>query len=360
MEKGDLGEGVSLIDPLADQRWDRFVDQHPFGWITHLSGWKSVLEGTFPHMRGYYLTLCDSAGLLKAALPIYSVQSWLTGRRLVSIPFATLSDPLATDPADMERLFAAALNLSRRLAMPRMEIRTFSAPYLLDRDKYITDSRNKHHSLYLCDDPELVKHSFHRTCVRQRIHRAEQSGLRIVSGRTEDDLQQFYLLHRMTRKRHALPPQPYLFIKAIWQTFADGGKAELLLAYKEDVALAGIIVFRYKGRVSVEFSAVDTDYNHYSPIPLLLWNSIRDSCLSGYRVLDFGRTSASNKTLLDFKSHWGTRVSDLQTFFYPKLPVHNTRLTDHLVAQKIFQYVCNKAPDNALGYLGDFCYRHLG
>jgi len=42
----------------------------------------------------------------------------------------------------------------------------------------------------------------------------------------------------MTRKRRALPPQPYLFIKSIWQTFAESGKVELLLAYKEDVAVA--------------------------------------------------------------------------------------------------------------------------
>jgi len=78
LEKGDLGEGIGLIDPLADRRWDRFVDQHPFGWITRLSGWKSVLEWTFPHMRGYYLTLCDSAGVLKAALPICSSSTCCT------------------------------------------------------------------------------------------------------------------------------------------------------------------------------------------------------------------------------------------------------------------------------------------
>jgi hypothetical protein len=29
-----------LIDPARDPRWDRFVKKHPFGWITHLSGWK--------------------------------------------------------------------------------------------------------------------------------------------------------------------------------------------------------------------------------------------------------------------------------------------------------------------------------
>ena len=47
--------------------------------------------------------------LVRAALPIYAVESGLMGRRLVSIPFATLCDPLVTDPADMEILGDAVL-----------------------------------------------------------------------------------------------------------------------------------------------------------------------------------------------------------------------------------------------------------
>ena len=34
-------EEVIEIDPLKDPRWDTFVENHPFGWIVHLSGWKT-------------------------------------------------------------------------------------------------------------------------------------------------------------------------------------------------------------------------------------------------------------------------------------------------------------------------------
>ena len=358
--EGDLGPGVSIIDPLRNHRWDRFVEQHPFGWITHLSGWKKVLDNTFPHMHGYYLTLFDSAGYIKAALPIYSVDSWLIGRRLVSIPFATLCDPLVTDSADMERLVSAAVTLSEKISIPRIEIKTVSTAHLLDRERFFTDCTYKQHSLRLCHDPGLMKGSFHRTCVRQRITRAEQSGLRLVKGRCQDDLQQFYVLHCKTRKRKGLPLQPYLLIKSLWQAFAGSNMVELLLCYKEDVAVAGVFLLKYKERVSVEYSAANPAYNEYSPIHFLLWNTIKESCLSGYRVLDFGRTSAQNKSLMDFKSHWGTEVSDLPHFIYPKDPARNTSIHEDTVAKKLLQYVCNKAPDPALSYLGDFCHRHLG
>jgi hypothetical protein len=360
LENGGLGDGIGIIDPLNDQRWDRFVERHPFGWITHLSGWKRVLDECFSHMHGYYLTLSDSAGDLKAALPIYSVDSWLTGRRLVSIPFATLSDPLSSTPEDMERLLCAAITLSKYLNTTHIVIKTVSTSPLLNWEKYAPDCHNKQHSIHLCKDPDLIKESFHRTCVRQRIKRAQESGLRIVSGSTDADLQKFYDLHCMTRKRCSLPPQPYPFIRSIWQAFAGSKRVELLLAYKEDVAVAGIILFKYKNRVSVEFLAVDAAYHNLSPVHLLFWSSIRDACLAGYGVLDFGSTSIHNKTLMNFKSHWGTQVTDLPHFFYPNVPTHSLKLKEDSAVQKALRYVCNNAPDCILHCIGDFCYRHLG
>jgi hypothetical protein len=48
---------VTIIDPLKDGQWDEFIENHPLGWICHLSGWKRVLEKSFKHIRGYYLVL---------------------------------------------------------------------------------------------------------------------------------------------------------------------------------------------------------------------------------------------------------------------------------------------------------------
>jgi hypothetical protein len=358
--QGDLGEGVGIIDPLRNHRWDRFVERHPYGWLTHLSGWKRVLDETFPHLHGYYLTIQDQAGGIEGALPLYSVDSWLMGKRLVSIPFATLCDPLVADAKEMERLFRAAVTLSRRIGIPRIEIKTVCASHLLDKDSFITDSGYKRHFLNSGDDPDRIRKTFHRTCVRQRIARAEQSGLRLVRGASESHLKQFYLLHRQTRKRNGLPPHPYRLIKSLANAFAGSCKVELLLCYKEDEAVAGVMVFKYKDRVSVEYSAVNASYNALSPVHLLFWNTIKDACLAGYRILDFGQTSIHNKSLMEFKSHWGTEVSDLPHFIYPNDPALSLAAHQDTLGKKLLQYVCNKAPDPALTYLGDFCYRHLG
>ena len=106
---------IKLIDPITDPRWDKFVENHPFGWICHLSGWKQVLEKSFKHMKGYYFALLDNSGNIQAALPIFEVKSWLTGNRLVSIPFATLCDPLISKSEEMAILLEAVLEYSEEL-----------------------------------------------------------------------------------------------------------------------------------------------------------------------------------------------------------------------------------------------------
>ena len=90
-----MANEVIIIDPLNDERWDKFVENHNWGWLCHLAGWKQVLEKSFKHMKGYFLVLLNNRKKhIKAALPVYQVKSWMTGNKLVSIPFATLSDPL--------------------------------------------------------------------------------------------------------------------------------------------------------------------------------------------------------------------------------------------------------------------------
>lgn len=358
--EADLGRGVTLIDPLRNHRWDRFVHAHPYGWITHLSGWKRVLDKNFPHMCGYYLAFTTPDGDIKAALPIYAVRSWLTGRRLVSIPFATLCDPLVSDPSEMEILCDAVLRLAEHLQISRIEIRTAQAPHLLDREKFRTDCGLKHHFIRLSRDPEEVRMRFHRSCVRQRILRAERSGLNIIRGRRETDLMDFYLLHRGMRRKKGLPPQPYALVKSLWQTFSGQGLGELLLCRKGAETVAGVLLFNYKGRVSIEYSAMNTDHISCSPLHFLLWSIIKDACRAGYQRFDFGQTKEHNKSLMDFKSHWGTEILDLPHFLYPNDSEPPCPIYDRSLARKALHYLCNKAPDTALSYLGEFCYRHMG
>ena len=129
-------------------------------------------------------------------------------------------------------------------------------------------------------------------------------------------LSDFYSLYVGTRKHLGLPPQPYGFIRSLWKTFAPSGAVEILAAELDGRQVAGILLLKYRERVSVEYSVHDERYRDLSPVHFLFWEAMKMSRAGGYRIFDLGRTAASNKSLMDFKRRWGTQVVDLPEFHF--------------------------------------------
>ena len=350
---------VILIDPCNDERWDRFVESHPFGWICHLSGWKKVLENSFSHIKGNVLALEESHEIV-AGIPIYEIKSWLTGKRLVSIPYATLSDPLIISKEHIEILLQALKEWKARKKFAFIEIRCLQSDSLTLNSFFYRTLYFKHHYIILDKSLEEIKKSCHRSCVRQRINRAEKSGILIKKGKDESDLRDFYKLYLMTRKRLFLPPQPYKFFKSIWDTFYLDKRIELLLAEKNQKAIAGLFLFKFKNRVSAECAGSNENFNDLSPNHLLFWKAIKMAHEEGFEVFDFGRTSPKSKSLMDFKNRWGTKEVDLPIYYYPKEIAINSDNRESSLGYTIVQKLCRITPYPFSQYLGQFIYRHLG
>ena len=352
---------VQIIDPSQDSRWDQFLEKHPFGWVVHLSAWKKVLEKCFKHMKGYYLVLCDATTMdILAGLPLFEVRSWLTGNRLVSIPFATLCDPLISSNEQMDMLFNSALKLSRDLGIPRIELRSFASSPLINNNRMVRDDFYKHHFIPLDKKPEELKKSFHRTNVRQRIRRAQNVRLGHRVADSGSDMMAFYELHTKTRKKIGLPPQPYTFFKELWETFSPSKQMVLLLAERNNTTLAGLILFKFKDRVSAEFLASDEQYLNVSPNHLLFWEAIKSAYHDGYKVFDFGRTSPNNESLMTFKKRWGTQVVDLPHYFYPENAFKPGEMLESSMSYRIINKMCHCSSESVCKLLGRICYSHMG
>src|ERR1700691_3462068 len=95
---------IHWISPDEYGEWDAFVTRHPLGLVYHLSSWQKVLDSAFEHIRGQFLVLRDERGEIQAGLPIYTVKSWLLKDRTVSVPFATMCDPLISSKQDFDLL----------------------------------------------------------------------------------------------------------------------------------------------------------------------------------------------------------------------------------------------------------------
>ena len=351
---------MSEVDPSRDERWETFVESHPFGWICHTAAWKEILETSFKHVRARYLALTrEKTGEIKAALAICHVRSWMTGNRLVSLPFATLCDPLVSSADEFKILLDAAIALREQLGSKYLEIRALHSRELLTDGRMSLHRNYKHHYLTLDREPRQLMKRFHRTCVRQRIRRAQNSQLKVEEGKNETDLREFYCLYLKTRQRLLLPPQPYRFIRTLWQKLHHRDSVTLLLARHNGQSIGGMMLLMFKDRVSAEYAVVDEDFLHLSPNHLLFWTAIKKAQTEGFGVFDFGRTATDNRGLMDFKRRWGTQVVDLIQAFSPvnaaqQLPGYAG------LSQKVLATLCTRTPVSAYRALGNFCYRHLG
>lgn len=351
---------VFLIDPLTDPRWDSFVEKHPFGKIAHTSSWKRVLEDSFANIKGYYLALEDQSGItLKAALPLFESRGQLSGHRLVSIPHATLCDPLVSSSDELSALIDAAVRLQQKKKIISIEVRSLDAFPLLNDKRISRHHFLKNHYIDLDKSQEELFRSFHRTCVRQRILRAENSDLRLVVGQDERDLTSFFQLFVKTRKRLGFPPQPYRFLTSLWREFGTTGKMSVLLAERRQKILSGLILFKYRDRVSAEFLAWDTGCRDVSPNHYLLWEAIKAAQSEGYSIFDFGATSPNNTTLMEFKKHWGTKIIDITHCYCPQQKSDDYESKELSVQYKLTKKICPYIPDSVLIHLGYFFYNYL-
>ena len=77
---------VYRIDPLKDERWVRFVEEHPDASVFHTPAWLTALERTYGYEPVVFTTSPPDAEL-KNAIVFCRIESWLTGHRIVSLPF---------------------------------------------------------------------------------------------------------------------------------------------------------------------------------------------------------------------------------------------------------------------------------
>jgi len=351
---------TEFIDPVNDARWDKFVEGHPFGWLTHLSSWKKVVEKSFEHMKGYYPALVDKGtDEIRAALPVFEIKSWLTGRKLVSIPWATLSDPLVTCREEFDLLAREVHDLTEKLGADHVEIRSLYTAAMIDDGIPGERPHFKHHYLILDHDLDRLKRSFHRTCVQQRIRRALGSNLTLRTGDSEEHLKIMYVLHVKNRKQKCLPPQPYIFFKNMWEILYPEKRISLLIAEYDGQPIAALLLFKFRDRISAEVAHMDENFRGISPNIFLFWEAIMQAVHDDYRIFDFGRTAPTNQSLMAFKSRWGTNVTDISFFYYPEKKCHE--LTE-IYSQRynMIKLLCKYTPDFVQPYIGRFCYRHTG
>ena len=81
---------IQIINPIEYEGWDDLLLSTQDYSFFHSSAWAKVLKEAY-HYSPTYFTIFDN-GNLKALVPVMQVDSFLTGKRGVSLPFTDYSD----------------------------------------------------------------------------------------------------------------------------------------------------------------------------------------------------------------------------------------------------------------------------
>ena len=212
---------VYAIDPLHDPRWGAFVDEHPRASVFHTKPWLDALRWTYGYQPIAYTT-SPPGGDLRNALVFCQIKSWVTGRRLVSLPFSDHCEPLIDSGTDFEYMLKYLQTDGRSDDWKYIEVRPVSS---IPRCTSVLEGfrPSKQYCLHTIDlrsEEEKLFLQFHKSSVQQRIRRAEREGLVYECGRSDVLLKKFFQLMVLARQRHNIPPQPEKWFHTLWRTWA--------------------------------------------------------------------------------------------------------------------------------------------
>ena len=212
--------------------------------------------------------------------------------------------------------------------------------------------------LHLLDlKPSLTKlfNSFHESCVRRKIARAQREGLVYEEGTSEELLLKFYRLNVLTRRRHQIPPQPLAWFQNLIACVGENLKIRLVMHHGE--AAAGMLTIRHKATMTYKYGCSDSRFHRMGAMQLLMWEAIHEAKQDGLQYFDMGRTEWDNQGLMHFKDRWGTSRS---TLTYLRYPAQKMRTCPEYTSSRFARMVFPLAPDSLLTTVGKVLYRHIG
>lgn len=349
---------VYRLDPRIDARWPSFLESHPRASVFHSPEWLEALFRTYQY-ESFVLTTTPAGEALRNGVVFCVVNSWLTGRRLVSLPFSDHCEPLLDGPEDLSAIAGAMEREVQREHWRYIEIRPLSSFNI------VTDLDHKtvtygFHQLDL--EPELgdLYRKFHKDSIQRKIRRAEREGLRYVEGRTSSLLDTFYRLFKMTRGRHRVPPQPRRWFKNLMDCFGDALK--IRVAYKVDEAVSAMITLRHKDTLIYKYGGSDSRFCRFGGVHLLYWQSIQEAKREGLRYFDLGRTDAGQDGLVTFKNRWGATFSTLTYSRYATSDnsTHVFDLPGKRWKSRVAKRLLGQLHPRVLSLIGSVLYKHVG
>ena len=334
--------GASVLE-IDDPAWTEFVVSHPASTVFHTPEWASVIADCYGFRTFAIVVYRD--GKILSGCPVVEIRAPLGGRRWVSLPF-TDECPLLTLEDTGDAVVKALSRLAHARNVTDFEIRSC----LSASDGVYPLFRGYRHVVRLPTQPEDLHL---RKSYRNLRNKAKREGVTIRRGVSTEDMDGFYRLHVMTRRRHGVPVQPKRFFDLIGRRLIEPGLGFILTAEYEGSAAAASIFLSHKDTLVTKYAASNPSVRDIGAGHLLDWVSLDSACREGYRLMDWGRTDVEAEGLRSYKLGWGAEEERLFYTHIARRQPRESRLRLGAAAQAVIR----RSPEWMCRMLGELFYR---
>jgi CelD/BcsL family acetyltransferase involved in cellulose biosynthesis len=337
------------LDPIQDPRWKDLADRSRTSTLFHSPNWLKALQLTYGY-EAVAVTDAAPGEPLRNGVVYCPVKSWITGRRIVSLPFSDHCDPLTERgeavPAILE-FVKALVGSGFRYAELRPREAMMLAGFDVAAEFWL-------HRLDLSGGLSNVLARFHQSHMRRAIRKAERRGVQCEAGRSPELLRAFYTLHVMTRRRYGAPIQPLSWFRQLTASFGDA--LTIHLARHEGQPLAAILTIQWKDTLVYKYGGSDHRRWSQGAMPLLFWRVIQDAHAAGLAEIDLGRSDTESAGLVAFKDHLGARRTRLRYYRYG---VGANTFAERKFVTEVAKRVSSVVPSALHASVSGRLYRHL-
>ena len=348
---------VYALDPLSDSRWDELLQHNRRASVFHSRGWLSALREAYGyHPIAFSTSAADRP--LENGLLCCEIRSWVTGRRLVSLPFSDHCDFLTESGDDQASLLAHVRQELARKSLGYIEVRPrFADPPPASANSCLRPSDAfLLHTLSLDPPLDALFRNLHKDCIQRKVRRAERERLAYETGRSDALLRQFYLLLLATRRRQGLPPQPLRWFRQL--IYSMGDHLVIRVASKDGRPVAAIITLAFKTTLTYKYGCSDQRFHNLGGMPFLFWKTIQEAKDAGMHQLDLGRSEPGEIGLTTFKERLGAHRAALT--YYRMSSRSSPQIVPSVLKCQILRRAISTMPDALLVAAGKLLYRHIG
>ncbi len=280
------------------------------------------------------------------------INSFLTGKRGVSLPFTDECIPIVSDSAQHEAIIKAIIQHGKAAGWKHFELR--GGNDYLSGETHAASFYT--HNIDLTRGEDKIFSAF-RNSNKRNIKRAGKGNVKVELSHSFDAVKAFCRLNDITRKRHGLPPQPLSFFNKIYDHVISVRNGFVALAYFQNKIIAGAVYFLFKDKAIYKFGASDRNFQHLRSNNLVMWQAIKWCAGNGFQRFNLGRTEPEHEGLLQFKRGWGAAEGVVK---YYKFDLKEDSFVAEKEAIRSSYNFFKVMPLPILRLTGNLFYRHVG